>query len=188
LICKPWRQPFTRWGVHLTNLLSVLGELEKYPALANTHGSAGSAALGQVGKPELLLSLSLMAERLKLLQKVPGPEPLEGFPSRHHSSALLIMVGITGRQQLQSPETPDKLMYVTSVSSKMTCVSADITRGAVFSKATVLRTAETGRNQHCSQKKPSFEPSSSFVPSLPHTRSSEHKCLLQPRFWTKSEN
>lgn len=71
---------------------------------------------------------------------------------------------------------------------KIICVSADIIRRVVFSKATVLWTAEVGRSQNCSQKKLSFEPSSSFVPSIPPSCSSEHKRLLQPHFWTNSEN
>lgn len=122
----------------------------------NTHRSVGSAALGQAEKPELLLSLFYGRETEIAVKGAWG----QGFlrvslpcsTAQGCASVLLIMVGITSRQQLRGPEIPEKRICIPSVSSKIIYISADIIRQAVFCKAAVLWTAEVSSIQNYSHK------------------------------------
>lgn len=164
---------------------------KKIPSLGKHSQECRVCSSGQVGKPELLFSLSYGRGTEIAMKSAWGQSFWRvSLPCITAQGCTLCITkhGVYHQQPTAAePWDPWEIDIYSFRFITIICVSADIIRRAVFSKATVLWTAEVGRSQNCSQKKLSFEPSSSFVPSIPPSCSSKHKCSLQPRFWTNSE-
>lgn len=148
LFTRLWRWLFSRQDVHLLSLLSSLGIIGKIPNAGKYSHKCRSAALGQVGKPELLLRLRAETE---IAMKGAWSQSFGGFPFPVLQGCLALYFSITKHgvsHQQTTAAGPWEMTIYSSISTKIICVSADIIHQAVFSKTTVLWTAEVGRSQN----------------------------------------